>query len=157
MLSGNTLAPCNTTNKVKISCETLYDNNLDGDNRSSDLRQTFVTSAANLWFLSIFGDRLKSHIIYSSYTPRLHHVGEDKCFPHARASHTGTTVARTGLPWPATPRCMASDLPQGRAPSGRVPPLVARVAPRPRRGSGPGPRGGRSVPDHRVGPPRSGG
>ena len=108
-------------------------------------------------FLSIFGDRLKSHIIYSSYTPRLHHVGEDKCFPHARASHTGTTVARTGLPWPATPRCMASDLPQGRAPSGRVPPLVARVATRPRRGSVPVPGGGRSVPDHRVGPPRSGG
>jgi hypothetical protein len=48
MLSGNTLAPCNTTNKVKNSCETLYDNNLDGYNRSSDLRQTFVTSAANL-------------------------------------------------------------------------------------------------------------
>src|SRR2546426_173367 len=28
--------------------ETLYDNNLDGDNLSSDLRQTFVTNAANL-------------------------------------------------------------------------------------------------------------
>src|SRR5438552_14687682 len=66
--------------------------------------------ATVLRFLAIFGDSLKSHIIYSSCTPRLHHVGEDKRFPHARASHMCTTVARTVLPWPATPRRMADDL-----------------------------------------------
>ncbi len=63
-----------------------------------------------IWFLSTFGDSLKRNIIYSSCTPRLHHVGEVKRFPHARASHTDTTVAWTVLPWPATPRRMADDL-----------------------------------------------
>jgi hypothetical protein len=47
-LSGNALTPCSTTKKVKNSCEALYDNHLEGDNVSSDLRQTFVTNAANL-------------------------------------------------------------------------------------------------------------
>jgi hypothetical protein len=47
-LSGNALTPCPTISKVENSGETLYYNHLDGDNLSSDLRQTFVTSAANL-------------------------------------------------------------------------------------------------------------
>jgi len=63
-------------------------------------------------FLATFGDGLKSNIIYSSCTPRLHYVGEDKRFPHARASHTCTTSTRTALPWPATPRRMAGGPPK---------------------------------------------
>src|SRR2546425_12793604 len=79
--------------------------------RQCGSEETYLLSfVRNLWFLSIFGDSLKSNIIYSSCTPRLHHVGEDKRCPHARASHMCTTVARTVLPWPATPRRMADDL-----------------------------------------------
>jgi hypothetical protein len=47
-LSGNTLLPYDTTHKAKNSFNTLYNNDLDGENLSSDLRQTFVASAANL-------------------------------------------------------------------------------------------------------------
>ena len=47
-LSGNTLLRCDTTHKAKNSLNTLYNNDLDEKNLSSDLRQTFVASAANL-------------------------------------------------------------------------------------------------------------
>src|SRR5438132_29458 len=91
-------------------------NGCAGGRRNPLFRHPYPTNptrdCTKIRFLSIFGDRLKSHIIYSPCTPRLHHVGEDKCFPHARASHTGTTVVRTGLPWHAPPRRMAGDLPR---------------------------------------------
>ncbi len=47
-LSGNTLLRCDTTHKAKNSFNALYKNELDGENLSSDLRQTFVASTANL-------------------------------------------------------------------------------------------------------------
>jgi hypothetical protein len=46
--SGNAPTPCPTTSQAENSCKTLHDNHLEGDNLSSDLRQTFVTSTANL-------------------------------------------------------------------------------------------------------------
>jgi Resolvase, N terminal domain len=47
-LSGNALLRCDTTHKAKNSFNALYKNELDGENLSSDLRQTFVASTANL-------------------------------------------------------------------------------------------------------------
>jgi hypothetical protein len=47
-LSGNALLPYDTTHKAKNSFNTFYNNYLDGENLSPDLRQTFVASAANL-------------------------------------------------------------------------------------------------------------
>jgi hypothetical protein len=48
MLSDNAPTPCPTTSKAEKTGKTLYDNYLVGDYLSSDLRQTFVTSTANL-------------------------------------------------------------------------------------------------------------
>ena len=46
-LSGNAPALCNMIRKAENSGEALYGNNLDGNKLSSDVRQTFVASAAN--------------------------------------------------------------------------------------------------------------
>src|SRR5713101_8129702 len=72
----------------------------------------YASQVADLWFLPTFGDGLKRNTVCSVCTSYARHVGEDKRCLHAGASHTCTTWARVALPWPATPHCMAGDLPR---------------------------------------------